>query len=163
MKSPIARPSQSRLWQGNRLLFASVGFAWAADYLHAFTAAEAAAWLGVGLCGYGALFCSIKGIAALVADYRLRKAFEVAQRPATDKHDSRWATEQEMADAGMYDGVGRILGTDLAGRLLFEPHRLKPTFGFISSPQGGGKTSTSVIASALLVPLSHKPGTEDKP
>ena len=120
-------------------------------------------WAVAGVSGYAAAITAVKAGLALHEDYRRRKAWEQAQRPATGKFDGRFATNQEMAEAGMYDGVGRILGTDMEGRLLFEPHRRKPTFSFILSPQGGGKTSRFVIFSALLVPLFDKPGTEDRP
>jgi hypothetical protein len=89
-------------------------------------------------------------------DYRTRLAWIKAQRPATEKHDGRYATYEEMKKAGMYEPKGRILGLDDEGRLLFIPHKLKPSFEYILSPQGSGKTSTRSINSSLLSALVCK-------
>lgn len=89
-------------------------------------------------------------------DYRNRIAWIKAQRPATEKHDGRYATYEEMKKAGMYEPKGRILGLDDEGRLLFIPHKLKPSFEYILSPQGSGKTSTRSINSSLLSALICK-------
>lgn len=89
-------------------------------------------------------------------DFYNRKAWLKAQTPATGKFDGRWATQKEMADAGMYEPRGRILGTDEDGYLLFTPHKLKPSFEYVLSPQGGGKTTTRVYFSALLSALIQK-------
>ena len=89
-------------------------------------------------------------------DYMNRRAWLKAQKPATQKFDGRWATRNEMADAGMYEPKGRVLGIDEDGYLLFIPHKLKPSFEYILSPQGGGKTTTRVIFSSLLSALIKK-------
>jgi hypothetical protein len=89
-------------------------------------------------------------------DYRTRLAWIKTQRPATEKHDGRYATYEEMARAGMYEPKGRILGLDDEGRLLFIPHKLKPSFEYILSPQGSGKTSTRSMKSSLLSALICK-------
>lgn len=89
-------------------------------------------------------------------DYRNRLAWIKAQRPATEKHDGRYATYEEIKKAGMYEPKGRILGLDDEGRLLFIPHKLKPSFEYILSPQGSGKTSTRSMKSSLLSALICK-------
>jgi len=97
-----------------------------------------------------------QALGSFYADFNTRRAWIKAQRPATEKFDGRYATYEEMASAGMYEPKGRILGLDEKGRLLFIPHKLKPTFEYILSPQGSGKTSTRSIKSSLLSALVCK-------
>lgn len=117
--------------------------------------------LSIGVGAFAGLIGAKLGFRALAAfydDFRARRSAIVAAQPATEKYDGRLATEQEMADVGMYEPRGRLLGTDMQGRLLFSPYRLKPTFEFVLCPQGGGKTTTRVVASAAISPLlqSHR-------
>ena len=156
------RPSRRHVISGNVSAFLSVGLGlWAglvypAGYGGPFT------WMCFGILAFCSLTIGVAALKAFCVDWRRRSAWAEAQRPATDKHDGRWATYQEMVDAGMYDGVGRLLGMDMEERLLFEPHRLKPIFSYFLGGQGSGKTSTQVIASAVLSPLSPKPRAAQK-
>ena len=153
MTPAIARPKCGRLLAGNGWAFAAFGLAQLVWSFSPGPEASWPSWTVAGVAGLGAGVSGAKAVFALHDDYRLRKAWEEAQKPATDKFDGRYATRQEMAEVGMYDGIGRILGTDLEGRLLFEPHRLRPNFSFYLGPQGSGKTSTSVLPSSVLSPL----------
>ena len=124
----VVRPSYAKITAANGLAFIAFGAGLVTWHLYPPPGAHWMQW-AVFVCAFPVtLRLVVRAIRAFHDDYRQRKAWEKAQRPSTQKHDGRWATYEEMAEAGMYDGVGRLLGTDMEGRLLFEPHRLKPIF-----------------------------------
>lgn len=149
----VARPSLKNCMLGNCYAFAATGLGWLCWELCFQSNSDVVCLFLGGLAGMAAAKFGYRAVLALYEDYKARRDWIVAQRPATRKRDARWATYQEMAEVGMYEPKGRILGTDLEGRLLFEPHKLSPTFSYFYGPQGSGKTSTRVLTSALLTPL----------
>ena len=96
------------------------------------------------------------GFISLLSDFRLRRDWTDAQLPSysVENDNGGWCTFEQLYAAGCYDGIGRILGTDMEGRLICMPHKLRPTHSWIEFPQGQGKTSCLVISSVLLTPIS---------
>ena len=156
MARPHATPSTG-LFDANKKLFFAVPFAYGYYTLEPYAFGEMVDYtIGTILCGFVAASLTIKGVRALYADYILRRDWNEAQSPtySVESDNDGWASFAQMKAAGFYDGQGRILGTDLEGRLLFIPHILKPTHHWIEYPAGMGKTTCLVIASTLLTPLS---------
>lgn len=152
----IARPSYKNCMYGNLYAFGATGFGFVAQYFwfQPNTGVIELAIAGIAVMGVAKF--GYRAITALYLDYQARRSWLKTLRPATKKHDGRWATLQEIADGGMFEPKGRILGTTEEGYLLFIPHKLKPSFETLLMPTGGGKTSSRTIASSLLSVLISK-------
>jgi len=152
---------------GNKSLFFATGFALAAHKIFPYllSPSDARPVLSILFCValYAACVKAYHGYAFLRESYYLRRAHAAALSNAViDKHYDDYATREQRIAAGFYDGKGRILGVDLDGYILFEPVRQRPSFQLYAAAQGGGKTSTQAVNSAVLSPLNHHPGTEGR-
>lgn len=149
----IARPSPKNSLIGNANAFASTGLGLLSWKLCSQPDVHMFHLLLGGLIGVGTIKLSYRATIAFYKDFDARRGWIKALRPSAEKVSGRFSTYEEMADVGMYEPRGRILGTDFEGRLLFEPHKLNPTFSYFHGPQGSAKTTSRVFSSILLTPL----------
>ena len=154
-KNKNTHPNKTLTAEANKKLFLAVPFGYGAIMILPNAASAEMVVLMLGLVLMAARL-SFEGLQLLHRSYLLRRDWAQAQSPSysVENENGGWCNVKQMREAGMYDGVGRILGMDMRGRLLFMPHKLRPTHSWIEFPAGMGKTTTSVIASALLTPLS---------
>ncbi|MEM1396080.1 MAG: hypothetical protein AAGH38_01355, partial [Pseudomonadota bacterium] len=152
MKPDHLRPKQSI--EGNLTMFGSVGLVLAAWSVapSRFEASPIEAMTAIVLGAAGAVGA---GYAArtFYENYLGRKSWETLQTPYTEK-DDRTLDEKERIESGMREPTGRLIGRSMDGEPLFSPTKLKPAFSTIIGGQGTGKTTTSVINSTILTPLT---------
>ena len=134
----------------NILLFCGFGSGILSLYVSSFWNRDFLTVLLFGFLLVVTITLSCKGILALWGDYKLRHQWHEAQKPTNKTHDARYATYQEMYDAGMFDGKGRLLGITKEGYLIFEPHKRKPVFTYFHGPQGAYKSVAGSFISSLL-------------
>lgn len=104
--------------------------------------------VGYGLIPMAAL--SLLGAGrALWQDVANRRRLSAFQEEGSGQHKGRWASEAEMAAAGMFDGIGRPLGLSFSGRGIFEPHRLRPVHSKVIATSGAGKTIGAVVTAIM--------------
>ena len=109
--------------------------------------------LGYGLIPMAA-FSLLGAGRALWQDVANRRRLRVFQEEGSGLHKGRWASEAEMAAAGMFDGIGRPLGLTFSGRAIFEPHRLRPVHSKVIATSGAGKTIGAVVTAIMHQALS---------
>ena len=142
-----------RNWEGNKALFIAAGIVVAAYLLFDFTSARGwgLAFIIVAIMGVVAFNKAYEGWLWLWSAYRLKQGVQEAMLPR-DVKDDHEATFEDKQAAGMFTPRGRILGIDRDGNLLWSGE--KNAFSFYYSGQGGGKTSTSALASSILTPIT---------
>lgn len=153
---PITIPSDTHRNEGNKQLFVGVplsvlSYCWMPVYQ-----VELIDWLPCAVSGFFGLKAIIHGLIAFRQDYNLRKMWEATKAPSQTAHDSGFATSEEIKAAGCYDCKGRILGTDIRGRPIGEPYKLKPTNSMITGAAGAGKTTCFSVGSCILSLFSSK-------
>lgn len=162
MKPPRLKPSRI-IWKANWHLFVCFGMINVSMFLWSFWTHNVFTVFIFLISVLIACRSGWRGAVFLRRDYIRRYNWNEAWKTSTKKHDGRWATHKEMYEAGMFDGVGRLLGATEDGYLLFEPHKLKPVFSYFLGPQGSGKTSTQVLPSAILsaLPTGSSQGAQE--
>lgn len=103
------------------------------------------AMAGIGLLG---------ALRALWQDMANRRTLRAFHDGASSVHKARWASDAEMAAAGMFDGIGRPLGLTFSDRAIFEPHRLRPVHSKVIATSGAGKTIGAVVTAIMHQALS---------
>ncbi len=96
----------------------------------------------------------VAGARRITKDYAMRKKMHDMVSKGSGAHSARWASEEEMDAAGMFDGVGRPLGMTDGGRVFFEPHRLRPVHSKIMATNGAGKTVGAIVPAIMHLALS---------
>ncbi|HRO48943.1 MAG TPA: type IV secretory system conjugative DNA transfer family protein [Hyphomicrobium sp.] len=109
--------------------------------------------MGYGFVGFAAI-SSIAAARSFVREADIRRRLHVFRTQGAGLHVARWASEEEMEAAGMFDGVGRPLGLTFTGRALFEPHRLRPVHSKVIATSGAGKTIGAVVTAIMHQALS---------
>lgn len=146
----ISRPTKQYMWKGNWLIFWACPAAWLCYWFIPSEQSEPYVWAICGVAGFIAVRSVLSGYLAFLSDYRLFLKFEISQLASNTAYDSRFATAEEMRDAGCHDGKGRVIGLDMDGNPIFIPHKLRPAFTKIVAGTGGGKTSCFCVASCIL-------------
>lgn len=111
-----------------------------------------AAWT-FGVLGSGQGIVGLKGIAK---DFAMRKKIHEMSTKGSGAHTARWATEDEMQEAGMFDGIGRPLGITESGRAFFEPHKLRPVHSKTMGTSGAGKTIGAIVPAIMHLAFSSQ-------
>lgn len=109
--------------------------------------------LGV-LLALGAAAGLLGALRSIGQDRRNRRAIEDIKNGASGLHNGRWATEEEMEAAGMFDGIGRPLGLTFNWRAMFEPHLLRPVHSKVMATSGAGKTIGATVTAIMHLALS---------
>lgn len=116
------------------------------------------AWFGQymigGYLGAACLYCtaaSLRGLTKLRERQRLRRKFEARAR---ERHTGRWATDEELEQAGMFKPNGRPLGMTFSGRAIFEPASV--VHSKVLANVGMGKTTACVVPTVMHLALRGK-------
>ena len=109
--------------------------------------------MGLGFVAFAGI--ALIGVArALWQEIGIRRRLHDFHREGSGLYTARWASEAEMAAAGMFDGVGRPLGLTMSGRAICEPHHLRPVHGKVIATSGAGKTIGAVVTAIMHQALS---------
>lgn len=151
MKINMALLPRQKL-DGNLAMFGASALALSAWGLTPETGASSIADLAipVGL-GIGAAFGTGHAVKKYWENFVLRKNWRDARSPYQEK-DDRLISEKERIASGMREPKGRLLGTTLDGKPAFLPPQ-KIAFQTILGAQGTAKTTSQVIASAIMTPV----------
>lgn len=108
------------------------------------------AWImwGIAAC------CVVPLVQHILEDYKLRKVLDDMMRTGSGAHSARFASREEIREAGMLDGKGRPLGWTDDGDILFEPHRHSPVHQKIIATNGAGKTTGGVVPAIMHLAMS---------
>lgn len=102
--------------------------------------------------GAVAALLALRGMNALIADYRLRRNLAISQLVSEDHGSAREATRIERVALGMDAPRGDLLGLDRGNHPVWRPRNAP--FGLIEMPPGVGKTISYVVPSILHRALS---------
>jgi len=100
-----------------------------------------------GMLAGTSVIASLKGVRCWAKDIRIRKKIMDSEHPGTDHGSAREATEQELADRGLFDpSSGNLLGFKF-GRAIFSP--ADTPFSLYEAPPGSGKDIYFCIGNIL--------------
>ena len=107
------------------------------------------------VAAYGAAFVStVSALHAAGAGSKLilHRSYRKRSKKAARLHNpARWASDEELKDAGMFEPNGRPLGETLSGIPIFEP--AASVHSKIVAPPGAGKTTCAIINA--IIHLAH--------
>lgn len=100
----------------------------------------------------GSLICLVQAAKGISRRRDRRRAAALARAEGAARHTARWASDDDLKAAGMFEPNGRPMGLTRDGRPIFAP--ASAINGLIVAPPGTGKTTANLVPTVMHLALS---------